>query len=211
MLTHTTKVNIHPWQRKIIEKLQKKHAEEDSCELFCETLGDADERPKSKALNHDQKAENGVNISPTSQVDQCISSTAEHMSQKLETHDLSASSLASSNTSNNKDRTRIDFLDGKVYGDPELKKSKQGLGKDSLKTENGAEVALGGAVWDIFRRQDVPKLIEYLRKHKKEFRHIKNHPVDSVSSIASHFDSINHMGRAKSICNILVSGYTSYS
>ncbi|KAF5450419.1 hypothetical protein F2P56_030774 [Juglans regia] len=38
----------------------------------------------------------------------------------------------------------------------------------------------GGAVWDIFRRQDVPRLIEYLQKHHKEFCHINNLPVDSV-------------------------------
>lgn len=223
MLTHTNTVNIASWQRDAINKLKKKYDKEDNFELYCETLANVDGRSKSKALNHDQKAENRLNLtSPSSQINQCISSISEGLSGKFETqntkqyddngnhsctyknisvgsssmkdtvsreHVQSAISLAPSDTNIKKDKMKINFSVGTVSGEPKME-SKQGMGKDSLDIENGAEVVLGGAVWDIFRRHDVPKLIEYLRKHKKEFRHLQSKPIDSVSSIAKPLFSL---------------------
>ncbi|GMJ04032.1 hypothetical protein HRI_004072400, partial [Hibiscus trionum] len=42
------------------------------------------------------------------------------------------------------------------------------------------EAVEGGAIWDIFRRQDVPKLQDYLKNHFREFRYVHCCPVSQV-------------------------------
>ncbi|KAF1891572.1 hypothetical protein Lal_00015172 [Lupinus albus] len=59
----------------------------------------------------------------------------------------------------------------------------QDVEKVKMKHENimsTGEDASDGALWDIFRRQDVPKLQEYLKKHFREFRHVHCRPLNQV-------------------------------
>ncbi|GMI66771.1 hypothetical protein HRI_000346400 [Hibiscus trionum] len=81
--------------------------------------------------------------------------------------------------SNQKDISGISCSGDNACSGPTSKEPDQEHVKDRG-NKGKPQLVNGGAIWDIFRKQDVPKIIEYLEKNKKEFRHIENLPVTSV-------------------------------
>ncbi|KAL6178734.1 hypothetical protein ACLB2K_050252 [Fragaria x ananassa] len=168
ILTHTTEVNLTPEQLTVIEKLKKKHAIQDQREIFgnCQIVGDNIDSDKAGGDSFFSAADdkqtfnevesNSIGVAVSKLVDPIVPQVGD-------------ASMGSESESEMNEEARLDCdigseMPARNYGN-KLKES---------------DVTEGGALWDIFRRQDVPKLQEYLMKHFKEFRHIHCCPVQQV-------------------------------
>jgi len=166
VLTHTAKVEIPPVKYQNIKVHQKKYAEamlqkqqysgqvKEASELENKSMKEVDESKKDlkdKAANEEQ-SNNSSRPSGSGEAEKVIISKEDNPTQPAVS-------------------TSVESIQEQKLDAPK---------ETDGNTNERSKAVHGGAVWDIFRREDVPKLIQFLKRHEHEFRHFNNEPLESV-------------------------------
>ncbi|ESQ37770.1 hypothetical protein EUTSA_v10029199mg, partial [Eutrema salsugineum] len=167
VLTHTAKVEISPRQYQSIQVERKKHAEAKLPKHYGGQRTEASELENMSLKEVDGKA-----------LDKCNGTLGEQVLKgKAANKEPSNSSLRPSGSQEEDSPTQpVVSTSEKSIQDQKLDAPKETNGNANERSN----AVHGGAVWDIFRREDVPKLIQYLKRHTQEFHHINNQIVKSV-------------------------------
>ncbi|XP_031500106.1 lysine-specific demethylase JMJ26-like isoform X2 [Nymphaea colorata] len=193
ILTHVNEVPLSLEQHIKIEKLKKKHRAQDVRELNKQPQMD---QPMLMEVKHETSSlvhmegleqdsvrsgylsnEGGYDSSLVIE-DSCVSASTPRSAEELDDvmenkkfnidHDCikEINDISSSQSSKKSEEAE---LFPKDLSEEDSTDSRERLTSDSC-----------GALWDVFRREDVPRLMDYLRKYSHKFRHTYCSPVEHV-------------------------------
>ncbi|KAK8476825.1 hypothetical protein V6N11_024172 [Hibiscus sabdariffa] len=166
VLTHTAEVKLTPEQLARIEKLKQVHNAQDQKEIFGRT----------SKVDKNKPGDGSFDISTC---DKQPSDRAGDQQGKVIIEQKSQDGYSSLSGNNS-------VMESEMEGSRMVKVDQEECGENGrlCKTSENkieeVEAHEGGAIWDIFRKEDVPKLQDYLRKHFGEFRYIHCCPVSQV-------------------------------
>lgn len=177
ILAHTSDVPVSEEQLSKIRKLLKKHNAQNQRESSGIT---SDEKNVSKvkgksSLHSEKKEEAGI---------QDLIGEEMHLRKRVARVSCSSAAILEACSRNLKEDNML--LGGESDSDSEvllhcgtIRGSESSEDKKNCRVQNQSSNHYGkellvesrGAQWDVFRRQDVPMLIEYLKRHCNEFAH----------------------------------------
>ncbi|TYI94679.1 hypothetical protein E1A91_D02G222000v1 [Gossypium mustelinum] len=166
VLTHIAEVNLTRKQLDAINKLKRKHNLQDQQELF----------GRISKVDRNKPDDGWFDVSPYDRQSNDRAGDQECKVIVEQEGQDGYSSLSGNNSVREFEmqESRKEKMDEEECG--ENRRSSETSGNEIEEVEAHE----GGAVWDIFRRQDVPKLQDYLKKHFREFRYVHCCPVSQV-------------------------------
>ncbi|KAL1548999.1 lysine-specific demethylase JMJ25-like [Salvia divinorum] len=192
VLTHIKGVSIEPMDLEKIKEAKAKHAAQDQMEIFGVVQMEIDEEIMKALKESDLVNMNNddldVELGVSNIVENGIKDEKEKNPKKvLETKVLNADNGCEENKYKQeceekefltKDHHVVRQVHMDVNNQTQLCGGKVDVGLNMC--SGSLDDAESGALWDIFRKQDVPKLEEYLKRHFYEFRHIYGNLLPEV-------------------------------
>lgn len=199
-----TEVKVPRWQSKIIKKIQKQHEAEDTnpvCGGIQKLTRKSGRKPRKRQREVEKMdpelSKKDENIESDSSLERLYVQEQKLEEQKSMCQELGefygivcgirCSSSTQSEVTADTNLQPVAKMNARVQTyDTSSADLNESVNRDCIERNRTSELVYGGAVWDIFRRQDVPKLIEYLKRHQKEFRHVSSLPVNTVRIFACY-------------------------
>ncbi|KAF5805697.1 putative transcription factor C2H2 family [Helianthus annuus] len=176
VLTHTATVKHSSEQLRKIKRLIRKYKGQDQKELFEHNVEDPKDNAEVEGRSGDMDVDERKKPKSWNQTDPTTSNqlnenTMENEDGVNDGKRRRRRNRQNGNAENKKGKVDVPHSSEEVSSDED---------DDTDTCVDGLDLGEGGALWDIFRREDTPKLEEYLKKHFREFRHILCHPVQQV-------------------------------